>query len=87
MNDHFLKLTSNLELDSTLAESISTRHNAIRTYLQNNHPSFKDSKLIGSVARKTRINPGRVSAKGQACIDEFVRDHPRLFTHTSLIII
>ena len=58
MNEHFLKLKSNLELDSTLEESISTKHNAIRTYLQNNHPSFKDSKLIGSVACKTRISPG-----------------------------
>jgi len=58
MNEHFLKLKSNLELDPTLAESISTRHTAVRTYLQNNHPSFKDSKLIGSVARKTRISPG-----------------------------
>lgn len=47
-----------MELDPTLAESVSTRHTAIRTYLQNNHPSFKDSKLIGSVARKTRIRPG-----------------------------
>jgi hypothetical protein len=28
----------------------------------------------------------RVSAKGQACIDEFVRHHPQLFTHTSLNI-
>lgn len=58
MHDYFLKLKSNLELDPTLAESISTRHTAIRTYLQNNHPSFKDSELIGSVARKTRIHPG-----------------------------
>ncbi len=58
MHEHFQKLKSNLDLDPTLAISVSTRHNAIRTYLQNNHPSFKDSKLIGSVARKTRIKPG-----------------------------
>ena len=58
MTEHFLKLKSNLELDPTLAASISTRHNAVRTYLQNNHTSFKDSKLIGSVGRKTRTNPG-----------------------------
>lgn len=58
MNEHFLKLKSNLELDPALAESISTRHTAIRTYLQNNHPDFRDSKLIGSVGRKTRIHPG-----------------------------
>ena len=58
MYDHFIKLKNNLELDPTLAESVSTRHTAIRAYLQNNHPSFKDAKLIGSVARKTRIHPG-----------------------------
>ncbi len=58
MHEYFLKLKSNLELDPTLAESVSTRHTAMRTYLQNHHPSFKDSKLIGSVARKTRIHPG-----------------------------
>jgi hypothetical protein len=58
MNEYFLKLKSNLELDPTLASSVSTRHTAVRTYLQNNHSPFKDSKLIGSVARKTRISPG-----------------------------
>jgi hypothetical protein len=58
MKEYFLKLKANLELDPTFAKSISTRHTAIRTYLQNNHSSFKDSKLIGSVGRKTRISPG-----------------------------
>ncbi|OGL74595.1 hypothetical protein A3F52_00860 [Candidatus Uhrbacteria bacterium RIFCSPHIGHO2_12_FULL_47_11] len=58
MHEHFLKLKSNLELDPTFAELIITRHNAIRTYLQNNLPNFKDSKLIGSLQRQTRINPG-----------------------------
>src|ERR1700743_2191063 len=59
MQDHFLRLKSNLELDSTFAASVSTRHTAIRTYLQNNHPAFKDSKLIGSLQRQTRIDPGQ----------------------------
>lgn len=58
MYDHFEKLKSNLELDPAFADSISTRHNAIRAYLQNNLPLFKDSKLIGSLQRKTRIHPG-----------------------------
>jgi Second Messenger Oligonucleotide or Dinucleotide Synthetase domain len=58
MQEYFQKLKSNLELDPTLAEKIATRHTAIRTYLKNNHPSFKDSKLIGSLQRQTRINPG-----------------------------
>lgn len=59
MHKHFLKLKTNLELAETFAESIQTRHNAIRTYLENNHPQFKDSKLIGSLQRKTRIHPGK----------------------------
>ncbi len=59
MQEHFLKLKTNLELAETFAKSIQTRHNAIRTYLENNHPQFKDSKLIGSLQRKTRIHPGK----------------------------
>lgn len=58
MQNHFLRLKNNLELDPTLATSVSTRHNAARTYLQNNHPTFKDSKLIGSFQRQTKIHPG-----------------------------
>lgn len=58
MHDHFLKLKSNLELDPTFDESISTRHNSVREYLKNNNSSVRDSKLIGSLQRKTRINPG-----------------------------
>jgi hypothetical protein len=58
MHDHFLKLKSNLELDPTLVASIAMRHNAIRTYLKNNIPEVKDSKLIGSFQRQTRIRPG-----------------------------
>lgn len=58
MREHFLKLKSNLELAETFGKSIETRHNAIRTYLENNYPMFKDSKLIGSLQRNTRIHPG-----------------------------
>lgn len=58
MHEYFLKLKTNLELDPTFEESISTRHNSIREYLKNNNPSVKDSKLIGSLQRQTRINPG-----------------------------
>lgn len=58
MHAHFLKLKSNLELDETLNGSISTKHNAIRSYVENNNPSVKDTKLIGSLQRKTRIHPG-----------------------------
>jgi len=55
---YFQKFKNNLELDPTFAEKVSTRHNAVREYLQNNHPGYKDAKLIGSLQRKTRINPG-----------------------------
>lgn len=57
MNDFFVKLKANLELDPTLAGVISTRHNAIREYLKNNHVATPDSKLIGSHQRNTRIRP------------------------------
>lgn len=59
MREHFLKLKSNLELNPDLEETISTKHKAIRDYIKNNNPSVKDSKLIGSIARKTRIHPGK----------------------------
>src|SRR5262245_47308206 len=58
MQAYFLKLKSNLELDPTFDGVISTRHAAIRTYLKNNHPGFKDSKLVGSLQRTTRNDPG-----------------------------
>jgi len=58
MEPFFQKFKSNLELDPTLAGKISTRHLAIREYLKNNHPGFKEAKLIGSNQRKTRIHPG-----------------------------
>lgn len=58
MQAYFQKFKSNLELDPTFSEKVSTRHKAIREYLQNNHPGYKDAKLIGSLQRKTRINPG-----------------------------
>lgn len=58
MREHFLKLKSNLELDESFYESIKTRHNALREYVKNNNPKVKDTKLIGSLQRKTRFNPG-----------------------------
>jgi hypothetical protein len=58
MQSHFLKLKSNLELEPTFAGNVSSRHLAVREYLKNNHPEFKDAKLIGSLQRKTRIHPG-----------------------------
>lgn len=58
LQDHFKTFKAKLELNPSLAESISTRHSTIREYLKNNHVGFRDSKLIGSLQRKTRIHPG-----------------------------
>ncbi|MBI1805629.1 MAG: hypothetical protein HYR76_01105 [Ignavibacteria bacterium] len=59
MQEYFLKLKSNLELTDTFSDSISTKHTAIREYLKNNLSGFKDAKLIGSLQRQTRIQPGK----------------------------
>lgn len=69
MQQYFLKLKSNLEFGPALSETISTRHFAVRTYLENNLPGFKEAKLIGSLQRKTRINPG---SEGELDIDILV---------------
>jgi hypothetical protein len=57
IEDTFLKLKSNLELNQTFSDAITTRHNAVRSVIENNGLSIKDTKLIGSVGRKTRIQP------------------------------
>ncbi len=57
MRAHFQKLRSNLELNDTLKGIIETRHAAVRSVIENNHPSVKETKLIGSLQRLTRIQP------------------------------
>ena len=52
----FLKLKSNLELNKTFDEIIQQRHNAVRSVLENNLSNI-ETKLIGSLQRKTRIQP------------------------------
>lgn len=52
----FEQLKTNIEPSPTLAELIQQRHNAIRNALKNINPSI-ETKLIGSVDRKTRIHP------------------------------
>jgi hypothetical protein len=69
MRDYFLKLKSNLELNPELEKTISARHNAVRDYLKNNNPEVKDTKLIGSLQRRTRIHPGK---EGKIDIDILV---------------
>lgn len=55
--DKFNQLKSNLELGDSFSELIQQKHNAVRQYLGNNLQGLRDTKLIGSVARKTRIQP------------------------------
>lgn len=57
MHDYFQRLKQNLELDESFEELVSTRHNAVRSALMNTGPQITDTKLIGSVRRKTRIKP------------------------------
>ncbi len=57
MNDRFLKLKTNLELNDSFSKIIEARHTAIRSAIQNVNPAIKDTKLIGSLQRQTRIQP------------------------------
>ncbi len=57
MQANFERFRSKLEPAPSFAEIVSTRHAAVREYLKNNHAGFTDSKLIGSLQRKTRIQP------------------------------
>lgn len=54
----FTSLRTRLELDSSYDELVQHRHNAIRTFLKNNLP-WCETKLLGSVQRRTRIDPLR----------------------------
>jgi hypothetical protein len=57
LQEKFLVLKSNLELDDSFDESIQIRHNAVRSVIENNNPGIRTTKLIGSLQRKTRIKP------------------------------
>lgn len=52
----FEDFKSNLELSSSLQEAVSTHHNAVRHWIQSRGLNIK-TKLIGSLQRKTRIQP------------------------------
>jgi hypothetical protein len=55
LQDAFLKFKSGLELNPSFDEKIKARHNAVRSIVQTD--STIATKLIGSIARKTRIQP------------------------------
>lgn len=56
IHQSFLNLKSNLELNDSFGEVIQQKHNAVRSLIENSGLNV-DTKLIGSVARKTRIQP------------------------------
>lgn len=55
--DNFSRLKANLELTQSFDVLVQQRHNAVRSYIENQHMSVVDTKLIGSIKRKTRIPP------------------------------
>jgi len=52
----FNQFKSKLELSATLQKAITTHHNAIREWIESYDPNI-ETKLIGSLQRKTRIQP------------------------------
>jgi hypothetical protein len=57
LNDKLILLKGNLEPSETLSLMIQARHNAVRRSVKKGNPNVVDTKLIGSVRRKTRIHP------------------------------
>ncbi len=57
MNDHFLRLKQNLELNPSFDQIIQARHVAVRSALENKSGAIKKTQLIGSLQRKTRVQP------------------------------
>jgi hypothetical protein len=57
MHNHFLKLKQNLEPNPSFDQTVQARHAAVRSTLQNKGAAIKETKLIGSLQRKTRIQP------------------------------
>lgn len=56
VGDAFQDFKSNLELTDSIQAAITTHHNAIRNWIELNDPKIK-TQLIGSLQRKTRIQP------------------------------
>src|SRR5579871_1462574 len=52
----FKVFKSNLELNDTFNKTIQARHISARSIIENNYPGA-ETKLIGSLARQTRIQP------------------------------
>lgn len=56
VRDAFDYCKSGLELNKTFQDEITTRHNAVRNWIESVNPSI-ETKLIGSLQRQTRIQP------------------------------
>lgn len=56
ISEAFQKFRTNLELGDTFDALIQQRHNAVRSVIENNTGTV-NTKLIGSLQRKTRIQP------------------------------
>lgn len=54
---HFQQLKTNLNLTPSFQNIISTRHAAVRSAFENLNPGIENTKVIGSVGRRTRIQP------------------------------
>jgi hypothetical protein len=57
INEMFNKLKSNLELNDSFDEIIQQHHNAVRGVVENDDDDDIETQLIGSLQRKTRIQP------------------------------
>lgn len=57
METHFERLRGNLELNESFQAEVSTRHKAMRSAIENISSTIEETKLIGSLQRKTRIQP------------------------------
>ena len=56
ISETFKKFKSNLELNETFSKIIESRHNAVRSVVENNGENVK-TQLIGSLQRQTKIQP------------------------------
>lgn len=57
LSDRFQNLKANLELTDTLNQLVRQRHSAVRSLFQNNNSTVESTQLIGSLQRRTRIQP------------------------------
>src|SRR6267143_4459540 len=57
MQAYFDKFRSNLELNQSFQQKVAARHAAVRSAVENIGADIKETNLIGSLQRRTRIQP------------------------------